>query len=72
MTVVTSLVMDKERRNDVAAAVHKLKLQWVIAMDEAEKSRISLELRRLYNPQFAGPNRTQGAEEKQGRPTPNQ
>ncbi len=45
------MVLDKERENE-AATVHKLKLQWVITVDEGEKSRISNELRRrLYEQQ---------------------
>ncbi len=51
LTAATSMVLDKERENE-AATVHKLKLQWVITADESEKSRISSELRRrLHNAQ---------------------
>jgi hypothetical protein len=51
LAAATSTVLDRERENE-AATVHKLKLQWVTTVDEAEKSRISIELRRrLYNPQ---------------------
>jgi hypothetical protein len=43
------MILKGERENE-AATVHRLKLQWVTTVDEAEKSRLSSELRRrLYN-----------------------
>ncbi len=45
------MVLDKVRENE-AATVHRLKLQWVITVDDVEKSKISSELRRsFYNPE---------------------
>jgi len=41
------------RNRTVEAMVHKLKLDWMMAKDEAEKRRISEEIRRLISPPSA-------------------
>jgi len=38
------------RNRTVEGMVHKLKLDWMMAKDEAEKRRISEEIRRLMSP----------------------
>jgi len=49
MSSATAMQSQEAKNRTVEAMVHKLKLNWMMAKDEAEKRRISEEIRRLMS-----------------------
>jgi len=49
MSSATAMQSQEAKNRTVEAMVHKLKLNWMMAKDEAEKRRISEEIRRLLS-----------------------
>jgi hypothetical protein len=49
MTSMTTI--SSKTDSNIIAAIHKLKLQWIMAKDEAERRRISEEIRKRLSEQ---------------------
>jgi len=49
MSSATAMQSQEAKNRTIEAMVHKLKLNWMMAKDEAEKRRISEEIRRLMS-----------------------